>query len=231
MAIDASLARRAALHAALSDPTRLAIVEKLRLGDESPGVLAEHLAIGTNLVAHHVRVLESVRLVTRVRSEADRRRSYLHLVEGVLAGLIPAMELRASRVVFVCTHNSARSQLAAALWRRSSRVPVASAGTHPSARVHPRAVAAARRHALALTQARPASVQVVLTEHDVVVTVCDAAHEELAPHLSRRRLPALHWSIPDPAPDDSDEAFEAAFVAVEERVAAMAPSVRPVTAS
>lgn len=223
------LATRAALHAALGDPTRLAIVDALGPGDESPGVLAARLGIGTNLMAHHVATLESVGLVSRTRSEADRRRSYLHLDRGLLAGLLPDARLVAGRVVFVCTRNSARSQLAAALWSRGSTVPVASAGTHPAHRIHPRAVATASRHALALRGTRPQNVHAVLAERDLVVTVCDSAHEELEPALAQRPSPTLHWSIPDPAAHDTDEAFEAAYGAVEARVSALWPVVQAST--
>lgn len=52
------------------------------------------------------------------------------------------------RVVFGCTRNSARSQLAAAIWAWRSRVPAVSAGTRPAERVHPRAVRVARRRGL-----------------------------------------------------------------------------------
>ena len=68
-----------------------------------------------------------------IRSEGDRRRSYLTLVPGVLEELMPATGLTASRIVFVCTENSARSQLAAAIWAAASAVPATSAGTHPAA--------------------------------------------------------------------------------------------------
>ena len=215
------------MHAALGDPTRLAVVDALLLGDASPSALASRLGITSNLMAHHVNVLQSAGLVTRVRSEGDRRRSYLRLDAGTLARLAPVGWLAVPRVVFVCTHNSARSQLAAALWRHHSEVPVASAGTHPARRIHPRAVAAARRHSLFLERARPTGVADVLTDTDLVVTVCDSAHEELEPELARRSTPALHWSIPDPTARDTDEAFEAAYGAVEERIESLAPSVRP----
>ena len=50
--------------------------------------------------------------------------------------------------MFVCTANSARSQLAAATWNQLSTIPATSAGTHPGPRIHPRAIATARRHGL-----------------------------------------------------------------------------------
>ena len=227
MSIDTSLERRASLHAALGEPSRLAIVDALLLGDDSPGALASRLGLATNLLAHHVNVLESVGLVRRVRSEADRRRSYLHLERTHLAGLAPSPTLAVPRVLFVCTHNSARSQLAAALWRESNRVPAASAGTHPAERVHPRAVAAAGRHPLRLRGSRPTAVDLVLRETDLVVTVCDSAREELAEDLLPRPVPPLHWSIPDPAATDTDQAFEDAFLAVDARVRTLASAVAP----
>lgn len=221
------LGSRAALHAALGDATRLAIVDALALGDESPGVLAARLGVGSNLMAHHVRTLEAVGLVSRLPSEADRRRSYLRLDRARLADAVPDSALAAPRVLFVCTHNSARSQLAAALWTRSSAVPAVSAGTHPARSVHPRATAAARRHGLNLGRGRPQRVGGVLREDDLVVTVCDSAHEELEPTLAQRSLPALHWSIPDPAAVDTEEAFEAAYESVSARVSAVSPAVVP----
>src|SRR5438270_2804016 len=148
-----SLDRRARIHAALGDPARLAIVETLSLGDASPGEIARDLRLPINLVAHHVNVLTDVGLVVRTRSEGDRRRTYLRLVPGAFAQLVPPHLPVAPRLVFVCTHNSARSQLAAALWRHRTGEPVASAGTRPATRVHPRAVRISRRHGLALDPA------------------------------------------------------------------------------
>jgi protein-tyrosine-phosphatase/DNA-binding transcriptional ArsR family regulator len=220
-----SVAVRAAVHGALGDPTRLAVVDALTLGDVSPGELAQSLAIGTNLLAHHLKTLEAAGLVEKVRSESDGRRVYLRLQHHVLEGLMPAPSRRAERVVFVCTHNSARSQLATALWRQVSAVPAASAGTHPSRRVHPRTRRAAGRHGLALGESRPTHVDDVLTDRDLVVTVCDGAREELDELLTARTEPVLHWSVPDPARVDTDAAFEHAYAEVAERVAAVAPAV------
>src|SRR5215468_2549993 len=109
-----SLQVRARVHAALGDPARLAIVDALTLGDASPGEIGHALGLPTNLVAHHVKVLQDAGLLTRTRSEGDRRRTYLRLIPEVLASLAPPPLAGTERVVFVCTHNSARSQLAAA---------------------------------------------------------------------------------------------------------------------
>lgn len=207
------LHRRAAVHAALAEPARLAVVDALLTGDAAPSELGRALGVPSNLLAHHLRVLQEAGVVARTRSEADHRRVYVRLVPAALAALVPTALLHAPRVVFVCTSNSARSQLAAALWARRSRLPVASAGTRPGPRVHRRAVATARRHGLTLAAGSTAHVADVLRGDDLVVAVCDNAHEELG--TGQRRL---HWSVPDPARIDTDRAFEAAFAELEDRV-------------
>ena len=80
----------------------------------------------SNLLAHHLAVLEQAGLVSRRRSEGDRRRTYLRLVPGAFDPLVRPLSRTARRVLFVCTANSARSHLAAALWRRASEIPAAS---------------------------------------------------------------------------------------------------------
>ena len=94
----------------------------------------------------------------------------------------------------MCTANSARSHLAAALWRRASAVPAASAGTHPATPIDPGAIDAAQRHELPLPRLRPRHLSDVRQDGDLVVTVCDLAHEELG------GLAAVHWSVRDPVP-------------------------------
>jgi ArsR family transcriptional regulator, arsenate/arsenite/antimonite-responsive transcriptional repressor / arsenate reductase (thioredoxin) len=230
---DDGVTRRAAVHAALGDPGRLAIVDALVLGEASPTELQTLLDMPSNLLAHHVRVLERVGVVSRRRSEADRRRTYLALTPGAFDGLRSARVHDAVRVVFVCTHNSARSQLAAALWNDTSPVPATSAGTHPATAVHPGAVAAAQRHRVRLIPAAPRHVDDVLNSEagvdDLVITVCDAAHEELA---EVRRLPdpvadRLHWSIPDPARTGKDSAFDRVVTDLTDRITRVIPAVRP----
>jgi DNA-binding MarR family transcriptional regulator len=72
------------------------------------------LAMPSNLLAHHLRVLEAAGMITRHRSDGDKRRSYLRLVPGSLDSLARPPARSARRVLFVCTANSARSHLAAA---------------------------------------------------------------------------------------------------------------------
>jgi protein-tyrosine-phosphatase/DNA-binding HxlR family transcriptional regulator len=219
-----SVEARARVHAALGDPGRLAIVDRLLLGDASPGELGQVLGLPTNLLAHHVKSLQEAGVVERRRSEGDRRRTYLRLVPQSLSGLLPVAVRPAPRVVFVCTHNSARSQLAAALWRRASAVPTTSAGTRPASRVHPRAVALARRHGLDLGRAATRHVGQTVRPDDLVVAVCDTAHEQLA-HLTG--VDRLHWSVPDPVRTGSDDDFERAYTDIADRVHRLAPAVHP----
>jgi protein-tyrosine-phosphatase len=233
----------------------LAIVDTLAHTDASPTELQQSLGMTSNLLAHHLGVLEREGLVQRHRSEADRRRSYLALVTEPLETLLPSPVQQASRVVFVCTANTARSQLAAALWNQSSQVPATSAGTHPAAAIAPGARKVAARHGLTLTAARPrhldeldqppasghehlsgrstsaghataASTQAVT---QLLITVCDNAHEQLEPRLSSTTTPAwarrLHWSVPDPVPAGTTGAFDAAYDDLARRVTELAPRV------
>jgi protein-tyrosine-phosphatase len=215
------LTARARIHAALGDPARLAIVDALTLGDASPGEIATYLTMPTNLIAHHVKVLQEAGLLARTRSEGDRRRTYLRLIPGVLSSLTAPRLDNTQRVVFICTHNSARSQLAAALWRRRIGGQVASAGTMPAQRVHPRAVRVAHSHGLALDPTGTNHVNDVVHDDDLIIAVCDNAHEDLTGPVR----PRLHWSVPDPVRADTDEAFEAAYTDLADRIDRIAPAL------
>jgi ArsR family transcriptional regulator, arsenate/arsenite/antimonite-responsive transcriptional repressor / arsenate reductase (thioredoxin) len=214
------LAQRARIHAALANPTRLAIVDALSLSDASPTELQALVGAPSNLLAHHVNVLEAEGIVARRCSEGDRRRTYLRLIASTPDWTVPAAPLATSRVVFVCTANSARSQLASAMWGRASAVASASAGTHPANAVDPGAIAAARRHEVPLRPRRPRPLTEILSDTDLVITVCDNAHEEL------ESIKSLHWSVPDPVPAGSEKAFDAAVEEISRRVCALAPHVR-----
>ncbi|HEY7626926.1 MAG TPA: hypothetical protein VH761_07655 [Ilumatobacteraceae bacterium] len=115
--------------------------------------------------------------------------------------------------MFLCTGNSARSQLAAALWRAMTGQAAESAGTHPAPAVHPGAIAAAHRAGLDLSTARPRPLVAVRKRPPLVVTVCDQAHEELGVGTEW-----LHWSIADPVPDGRRSAFDAVVTQLRERI-------------
>lgn len=207
---------RVAKHAALADPARLRIVDLLTLGDFSPTELQAELGMPSNLLSHHLRTLESAGLAARHRSEADKRRSYIRLATGALEGLAPGREHGARRILFVCTRNSARSQLATALWNQVSEIPAASAGTHPADRIAPGAIDVANRHGVALADLPPRRLDDVAQGDDFVVTVCDNAHEELL------NPGGIHWSVPDPLRLNTQDAFEAAFSEIARRVGGLA---------
>jgi protein-tyrosine-phosphatase len=215
--LTSGVAGRAAVYAALADPARLQITDILSAGDTSPSELAAMLAMGSNLLAHHLHVLEQAGLITRRRSDGDRRRTYLQLIPGALDSLTGPAARTARRVLFVCTANSARSHLATALWRRASNLPAASAGTHPAPRIEPGAIAAARRHRLPMRRLRPRHISDIRRDGDLVITVCDMAHEELG------RQAAVHWSIPDPVPAGDPASFDAALAELSHRVQRLAP--------
>ncbi|MCM8749571.1 arsenate reductase ArsC [Thermomicrobiaceae bacterium CFH 74404] len=109
------------------------------------------------------------------------------------------------RVLFLCTHNAARSQMAEALlrWLAGGRVEAYSAGTEPS-RVHPLAVQAMAELGVDISGAESKPVHRFLGQRfDWVITVCDQAAEAcpVFPGAARR----LHWSLPDPSAASGSE--------------------------
>ena len=217
---------RVARFAALGDPVRLAITDLLHDDDLSPDSLIASLQIPGNLLAHHLKILTEVGLITRTRSQADGRRTYLHLELDGFGDLLPtASTINTRRVVFVCTENSARSVMAEAIWRDVSSVPVSSAGTDPAYRINPRARTAIRRAGLLLEQREPRDLDEVLKPSDLIVSVCDAVNEKLVNRSNSR----LHWSIADPARVGNDAAFAQTFDEIRGRVLALVPHVHTPT--
>ena len=119
------------------------------------------------------------------------------------------------RVLFLCTHNSARSQIAEALLRHlgGDAFAVFSAGTEAT-RVHPLALRVLQEHGIDTTGLLSKSLTRYLGQQfDVVVTVCDAANEScpIFPGDPER----IHWSLPDPsAVEGTDEERKQAFGAI-----------------
>lgn len=214
------LVARARSHAALSDVNRLRIVDFLAHSDASFSQLGAAITMPSNLLAHHLGILQDAGIVSRHRSEGDRRRTYITLNRHdphMSPDTAPnSAAPKAQRVLFVCTANTARSHLAAALWRQSSTVETASAGTHPGQRINPAALAAAARHHLVLPNITPRLLQDTLRSNDLVITVCDRAHEEL------ENYGWAHWSIPDPVPHATEAAFDKTHHALSERIQTLA---------
>lgn len=214
------LAERSRVHAALADPSRLAVVDALSGGDLTPGELADAVGAATNLMAHHLRVLEEAGVVERRVSEGDRRRRYVTLRTDRLHRLVPSASAPvAGTVLFVCTGNSARSQFAAALWRERAGGPAESAGRRPADRVHPGARRLASRRGLRL-DGRPRGYDEVRTAPALVVSVCDRAREDAIPFDA----PLIHWSVPDPVAGGDPQAFEDAFAEIARRIDRLAAS-------
>lgn len=215
------LDRRAAVHAALGDPGRLAVVDQLSCSDRSPGELARRLGMASNLLAHHLDVLEAAGVITRSPSAGDGRRRYVRLERAALAALRPAASAPRGDVLFLCTRNSARSQLAAALWVARTGRTARSAGTDPAPEVHRRAVAAARRAGLTLDPAGPQPLPARIARGTQVITVCDLVHEELEPGPDW-----WHWSVPDPVAAGTDRAFDDVVAELDARITGLLHDTR-----
>ena len=207
-----SIESRAQLHAALGDETRLAIAEELRFSDRSPTELAQRFSLKSNLLAHHLDVLEASSAIERVVSAGDARRRYVRLTSAAVELMGPPASLPHKEVLFLCTRNSARSQLASALWCTRNGRPARSAGTHPATAVHPGAIAAATRAGASLESAVPTAMGRIPGGVQVI-TVCDLVHEELEP-----RDDWWHWSIPAPSASKKSTAFDAVVDELNERM-------------
>src|SRR5918992_3888905 len=208
------IAERARIHAALGDPARLRIVDELALSDRTFQELAAAAGLPSNAASHHLDVLESAGLIDRHVSEGDHRRRYIALQHDRLGGLVADSPLRPRIVLFVCTHNSARSQFAAALWRSRTGDAADSAGTTPADRVHPKAARGAAELGLDIPTVSPKGYDALSEQPDLIVSVCDRAREAGLPFDA----PSLHWSIPDPVARGTAEAFRSAFGEISTRV-------------
>ena len=125
------------------------------------------------------------------------------------------------RVLFVCTHNSARSQIAEALLvhEGGTAFEVHSAGTEAT-RVNPLAIQVLRERGIDWSRARSKAITEFLGQpFDAVVTVCDDARETCPVFLGARR--SFHWSLDDPSRvQGSHEEQLAAFRRTADEVAA-----------
>ena len=128
------------------------------------------------------------------------------------------------RVLFLCTGNSARSQMAEALlnWKDRERFHAESAGSRPADRVNPHAIETLREYNVPWHGHAPRGIDGLERESwDCVVTVCDRAKES-CPIFPGQPIMA-HWGMPDPADVAGEEAkkrkaFEAAFLLLSRRI-------------
>jgi len=223
----------------LAHEQRWNLVRALSRGDLRVQELMARLGEPANLVSYHLRRLREESVVRERRSSSDRRDVYYSLDLDRVAflyraageSLHPGLSRGAAdpppapaaapatrapgpppRVLFVCTHNSARSQMAEALLRHhgAGLVEAASAGSDPT-ELHPLAVWAMAQRGIDIRAQRAKPLAAVADlPCDRLVTCCDVARETCA------ALPAgaeaQHWSLPDPAAvEGSDEARRRAF--------------------
>ena len=124
-------------------------------------------------------------------------------------------------VLFLCTGNSARSQMAEAIVnaRIGGQWRAWSAGTRPAGYVHPRAVAVLREIGIEHEGRSKAASEYRERDFDIVITVCDSAAEECPLWLGRGRK--VHVSFRDPAAaEGTEEEVMAAFRDVRDQIAA-----------
>ncbi len=200
----------------LANDLRWSLLKALTISDFQVNELVAQLQQPMNLVSYHLRKLREDALVTTRRSEADGRDVYYSLDLNRLhqmyleagAALHPAFglnlpdthlsRLQRQRVLFVCTHNSARSQMAEGLLRHLSQgsLDVLSAGSHPTA-IHPDAIHTMAALGIDIRQQQSRSLNAVAGQpFDYVITVCDKARE-VCPTFPGSGTP-MHWGFPDP---------------------------------
>ncbi|MGH8866395.1 MAG: ArsR family transcriptional regulator [Actinomycetes bacterium] len=206
-------------------PVRWQLLSELARSDRQVSELTALVGQRQSLTSYHLRQLRGGGLVTMRRSSADRRDTYYSLDLAVCrerlaeagAALHPGFRLvpapltppaggpgrrRAQppdRVLFLCTGNSSRSQMAEAIVEQMSggRVEAASAGSHPKA-LHLNAVRVMRERGIDISGRRSKHLSEFTEQRfDHVISLCDRVRE-VCPDFPG--LPAVaHWSIPDPA--------------------------------
>ena len=236
-------------------PLRWRLLRELGRSDRTVRELTGLAGRPQNLVSYHLGKLREARLVSAHRSSADRRDAYytvdltrfgeLLAATGVAvhAGLRltppaggPAEPGTARvRVLFLCTGNSSRSQIAEALApaRSNGAIEAHSAGSHPKP-VHPNAVRVMHEeYGIDLAGRRSKHLSVFTEERfDWVISLCDRVRE-VCPEFPGRPE-TIHWSIPDPAaePGDNDAtypAFQHAATDLETRIKFLVTAIAPTT--
>ena len=220
----------------LADPVRWEILGQLARSDRRVGELVTLVGKPQNLVSYHLAELRTAGIVRSRRSSADGRdvyyradllrcRDLLAVAGGALhpgstlgPAAAPALDRRKAKVLFLCTGNRARSQMAEAFVEAHSHgsVEARSAGSHPKP-LHPMAVRAMAARGIDIA-GRPTKPLTRFTRRrfDRVITLCDRVRE-ICPEFPGAE--AVHWSMPDPAADEAGyPAFEHAADELDERV-------------
>lgn len=234
----------------VADPLRWQLLRELARSDRRVNELTALSGKPQNVVSYHLRELRTAGVVSARRSSADGRDKYYRvdlarcgrllcaagtaLQPGLRLGLLPADTTRAvgraPRVLFLCTGNSARSQMAEALLQEVSdhTVEARSAGSHPKV-LHPDAVRVMAERGIDISGRSTKHLRrFARMRFDHVITLCDRVRE-VCPEFPTH--PALsHWSIPDPAlKGDADDAtypaFERTAQELESRIGFLLPQL------
>jgi protein-tyrosine-phosphatase/DNA-binding transcriptional ArsR family regulator len=221
-------------------PLRWRLLSALARSDRRVGELCALVRRRQSLVSYHLRLLRDGGLVSARRSAADGRDTYYVLdlvrcgellastggaLHPTLGATAPPQErsVAPARVLFLCTGNSARSQMAEALCGRPSggAVSAMSAGSHPKA-LHPNAVRVMRDRGIDISGRRSKHLNEFADRRfDFVISLCDRVREVCPEFHGPPEL--VHWSIPDPAREPGSDAetlpaFERTAAELETRI-------------
>ena len=203
----------------LSEPLRWQLIRELGRSDRRVGELVQLVGKPQNVVSYHLAELRHAGIVSARRSSADGRDVYYRadlfrcrdLLGDAGLSLHPALSLRPApadggerrrarpRLLFLCSGNSARSQIAEALAEHASAgtVEARSAGSLPKP-MHPNAVRVMAERGIDISDRSPKSLTRFTRSHfDRVITLCDKVRE-ICPEFPGEPITA-HWSIADPA--------------------------------
>ncbi len=211
----------------LAHDLRWRLITALTASDYRVQELVEIVRQPQNLVSYHLKQLRSQHLVSERHSSADARDIYCsldlvrlemwyHTLGAALhpslvcaepvANAAPSEAHPSPRILFLCTENSARSQMAEGILRHlnGNEVEVFSAGTAPSS-VHPYAIRAMAEIGIDISQQRAKHTNEFRDQpFDYVITVCDRAREKCPTFAGGAQR--IHWSLPDPLAVQGDEA-------------------------
>ena len=212
-------------------PVRWRLLRELARSDRQVRELTSLTGHRQSLVSYHLGRLRAAQLVSARRSSADGRDAYYivdlarcaELLAAAGGALHPALATRQpqaaaptapERVLFLCTGNGSRSQLAEALAQRRSGglLQAFSAGSHPRS-LHPNTVRVLAEHGIDVRGRAAKHLSVFAADRfGYVITLCDRVREVCPEFPGHPRH--IHWSIPDPAAaGDTDEASYPAFQA------------------
>lgn len=229
-----------------ADQLRWRLLIELGRSDRRVRELCRHVEEPQSLVSYHLGKLRAQGVVSSRRSAADGRDSYYvldlarcgELLAASGGTLHPALRLAASpprkwdrlsdaaraRVLFLCTGNSARSQIAEALVAEltGGAIEAASAGSHPKP-LHPNAVRVLAERGVDISDRRSKHLSEFAEERfDYVVSLCDRVREVCPEFPDHPEL--IHWSVPDPARDGrTDAETYPAFERTAEELASRIP--------